>query len=230
VTATRPSGGQDGDVIKKVTASDPSGVYRFPDLAEGVWTITVQMFGFTPVTREIKIPPDAPPPAVELALLPLAEITRGLATQTVEPPVAAATAPRAGSPSSSNGGNAPAAPAGRGAGPGPRGGFQRAAANPNAAPMRFIAVELRSADHGSIDDVPQPDHVTVLNNSRVHIQRVRLAAGESIPAHQHVNGFVSVVVRGGEGPGVWRWHGAGEASVALDAGRQPLEVVEIEPK
>ncbi|HEV8394897.1 MAG TPA: carboxypeptidase regulatory-like domain-containing protein [Vicinamibacterales bacterium] len=135
VTATRPSGGQDSDVIKKVTASDPSGVYRFPDLAEGVWTITVQMFGFTPVTREIKIPPDAPPPAVELALLPLAEITRGLTTQAVEPPVAAAATSRGGTTtSSSNGGNAPAAPAGRGAGPGPRGGFQRAAANPNAAP------------------------------------------------------------------------------------------------
>jgi len=111
-----------------------------------------------------------------------------------------------------------------------RGGYSHIIANPNAAPMRLIAVELRSADHGSVEDVPQPDHVTVLNNSRVHIQRVRLAAGESIPAHQHVNGFVSVVVRGGEGPGVWRWHGAGEASVALDAGRQPLEVVEIEPK
>src|SRR6187200_1238282 len=42
VTATR-AGGQDGDPVKKVTASDPQGVYRFPDLAEGVWTITVQM-------------------------------------------------------------------------------------------------------------------------------------------------------------------------------------------
>jgi hypothetical protein len=30
VTATKPSDGQDSDVIKKVTASDPQGVYRFP--------------------------------------------------------------------------------------------------------------------------------------------------------------------------------------------------------
>jgi len=136
VTATRAPGGQDGEVTKKVTASDPQGVYRFPDLAEGVWTISVQMFGFTPVTREIKIPPDAPPPPVELALLPLAEMTRGLVTQAAEPPVVAAPAgPRTGtSTSSSSGANAPAAAAGRGAGPGPRGGFQRAAANPNAAP------------------------------------------------------------------------------------------------
>ena len=136
VTATKASGGQDSDVIKKVTASDPQGVYRFPDLGEGVWTITVQMFGFTPVSREIKIPPDAPPPPVELALLPLEEITRGLAKQAVEPPPVA-TAPAAqrnGNAPASNGANAPAAAGGRGAGPGPRGGFQRAAANPNAAP------------------------------------------------------------------------------------------------
>ena len=89
VTATKASGGQDGAEIKKVTAADPQGVYRFPDLAEGVWTITVQMFGFTPVSREIKIPPDAPPPPVELALLPLDEITRGLPKQVAEPPLAA---------------------------------------------------------------------------------------------------------------------------------------------
>src|SRR6185436_2769729 len=110
VTATRPSDGTDGAAIKKVTASDPQGVYRFPDLSEGVWTITVQMFGFTPVTREIKIPPDAPPPPVELALLPLADITRGLATQAVEPPVPAVPAARTAT-STSNGGNAQAAPA-----------------------------------------------------------------------------------------------------------------------
>jgi len=140
VTATRPAEGQGGavgtgDAVKKVAASDVQGVYRFPDLAEGTWAITVQMFGFTPVTREIKIPPDAPPPPVELALLPLAEITRGLATQAAEPPGAAPGAPaqRGATSPGSNGSNTPAAAAGRGGGPGPRGGFQRAAANPNAA-------------------------------------------------------------------------------------------------
>jgi len=140
VTATRPSDGPDGSVIKKVTASDPQGVYRFPDLAEGVWTITVQMFGFMPMAREITIPPGAPPPPVELTLLPLAEITRGLATQAAEPPVAAAPAARGGTSTlAGKGGSAPAAASGRGAGPGPRGGFQRAAANPNAAPAPAAA-------------------------------------------------------------------------------------------
>ena len=131
VTATK-AGGPDGGEIKKVTAADPQGVYRFPDLAEGVWTITVQMFGFAPVSREIKIPPDAAPPPVELALLPLEEITRGLPKQVAEPPLAAAARPAAAQ-SSNGSANAPAAARGRGAGPGPAGGFQRATANPNVA-------------------------------------------------------------------------------------------------
>jgi hypothetical protein len=136
VTATRADPVKT-DGVKTVTASDPQGVYRFPDLQEGIWTVTVQMFGFTPVTREIKIPPDAPPPPVELELLPLAEITRGLVTQAPEPtPPAASAATRTSNGGASSTGANPAAAGGRGAGPGPRGGggFQRAAANPNAAP------------------------------------------------------------------------------------------------
>ena len=46
VTATKGSG-QDGDVIKKVTASDPQGVYRFPDLAEGTWSVTVRQLALS---------------------------------------------------------------------------------------------------------------------------------------------------------------------------------------
>jgi hypothetical protein len=88
------------------------------------------------VSREIKIPPDAAPPPVELALLPLDEITRGLPKQTAEPPLAAGPvvgAPAATRNAPANGGGNPPARA-RGAGPGPQGGgFQRAAANPNAA-------------------------------------------------------------------------------------------------
>jgi hypothetical protein len=133
VTATKVAAGSDGEPLKKITASDAQGVYRFPDLTEGVWAVTVQMFGFTPVTREIKVPPDEPPPPVELALLPLEEMTRGLPKQAPEPPAATAAARPAGNaaPASGGRGNAPAAASGRGGGPGPAGGFQRAAANPN---------------------------------------------------------------------------------------------------
>jgi quercetin dioxygenase-like cupin family protein len=112
-----------------------------------------------------------------------------------------------------------------------RGGYTHVITNPNTSPMRFIDVELRAADRNAAgDDVPQDNHVTVLNNGRVRITRVKLDAGQSIPNHQHAAGYVSVVVRGGEGPGVWKWHASADAASALDAGRQPLEIVEIEPK
>ena len=114
-----------------------------------------------------------------------------------------------------------------------RGGYSHVITNPNTAPMRFIDVELRAGDRplppaGDFND--QPNHVIVLNNTRVKITRVKLEAGRSVPDHQHAAGYVSVVVRGGEGAGTWRWHGAGEAAATLDAGKQALEIVEIEPK
>lgn len=112
-----------------------------------------------------------------------------------------------------------------------RGGYTHVVTNPNTGPMRFIDVELRAAEHGvSGDEPPQDNHLTVLNNSRVRISRVKLDAGQSVSGHQHASGYVSVVVRGGEGAGTWRWHPANEPAAALDAGRQPLEIVEIEPK
>src|SRR5436190_4685097 len=41
-----------------------------------------------------------------------------------------------------------------------RGGYSHVITNPNATPMRFIAVELRGADRGGAEDAPQLDHVT----------------------------------------------------------------------
>ena len=101
VTATRQSTAVDAAGEKKVTLSDAQGVYRFPDLAEGMWTVQVEMFGFAPASRDVRIPPEGAPPVVELTLLPLAEMTRGL-----PPPVpvapAAATAPAAPGPGTSS--------------------------------------------------------------------------------------------------------------------------------
>jgi quercetin dioxygenase-like cupin family protein len=114
-----------------------------------------------------------------------------------------------------------------------RGGYSHVITNPNTSPMRFIDVELRAGDRPlppAGDFTDQPNHVMVLNNARVKIARVKLEAGRTLPDHQHAAGYVSVVVRGTEGPGTWRWHGAGEAATTLDAGKQPLEVVEVEPK
>jgi hypothetical protein len=199
VTATKAGGGQDGAEIKKVTAADPQGVYRFPDLAEGVWTITVQMFGFAPVSREIKIPPDAAPPPVELALLPLDEITRGLPKQVAEPPLAAATRPAA-TQASNGAANAPASARGRGAGPGPQGGFQRAAANPNVAtPAAASAFRDDNNDDARGDNNAAADGLLIngsVNNGAASPFAQARAFGNNRPGGRGLyNGGVGVLTR-----------------------------------
>ena len=111
-----------------------------------------------------------------------------------------------------------------------RGGYTHVVTNPAPAPMRFIDVELRAADRGVGDDEPLAGHVVVLNNGKVRITRVKLAAGQSVTEHRHVNGYMSVYVRGGEGPGTWKWHASAETAAALESGKQALEIVEIQPK
>ena len=45
---------------KIATTTDDDGAYSFPDLADGVWTIEVQMLGFAKLSREIGIAPKRP--------------------------------------------------------------------------------------------------------------------------------------------------------------------------
>ena len=59
--------------------TDAQGVYVFPDLAEGAWTLQVEMRGFAPLKRDIQIPADGVT-TLELSMLPLAEITEAGAT------------------------------------------------------------------------------------------------------------------------------------------------------
>ena len=62
-----------------VTTTDQSGVYRFADLADGTWTIKIEMRGFAPLTREVTVIAGAQAAVWELALLPFEEITQGAA-------------------------------------------------------------------------------------------------------------------------------------------------------
>ena len=55
------------------TITDQDGVYRFTDIADGAWTLTVSMVGFEPMTREITLPSTAQG-VWELALLPIEKI------------------------------------------------------------------------------------------------------------------------------------------------------------
>ena len=61
-----------------VTVTDQQGVYRFADLADGVWTLRIEMLGFATIVQDITIMIDSPPSTWELKLLPFEEITRGL--------------------------------------------------------------------------------------------------------------------------------------------------------
>ncbi|MEO8126772.1 MAG: TonB-dependent receptor [Bryobacteraceae bacterium] len=55
-----------------VAITDAQGGYLFPDLVDGLWTVKVEMRGFTPIEREVQVPGTA---EWSLAILPLAKIT-----------------------------------------------------------------------------------------------------------------------------------------------------------
>lgn len=112
---------------QKTTVTDDQGIYRLDDLADGVWTVRVEMLGFATLTLDVPVGRNAPPPTFDLQLLPFEAITRGLSPPTSQPqePSRATPADR---------------PAGSGA-PLPTGGFQRAEASPTAPAARAIANE-----------------------------------------------------------------------------------------
>src|SRR6202789_860843 len=60
---------------KKFSAvTDPQGAYSFPDLADGVWTIQIEMLGFAPVQGEITVGQGTKAAMWELKMLPLDQI------------------------------------------------------------------------------------------------------------------------------------------------------------
>jgi hypothetical protein len=139
------------------TVTDQDGVFRFAALADGAWTIRVEMIGFAASSREITIAESAPPSTWELKMLPLAEMTRGLQPATTATPVGRVLldpAPPAGGSEPAqrpNGGGGsertratPAAPAA---------GFQRAQVNPSAGGAAIVNDPAASpdADRGGAD-------------------------------------------------------------------------------
>ena len=60
---------------KKVVAiTDQQGNYAFPNLADGVWNMTVEMLCFEPKKDEVAVAPGAPNPIWEMKLLPFDQI------------------------------------------------------------------------------------------------------------------------------------------------------------
>src|SRR5207244_3904668 len=109
-----------------------------------------------------------------------------------------------------------------------KGGYSHVVTNSGSSEMRFIAVELLQADNPATASLPDmPGHKLETENERVRIYRVKLAPGESLPAHRHAAGWLAVTVVGGNGPGSYRWNAAG-TNDSINAIPTALEVVELE--
>jgi len=96
--------------------------------------------------------------------------------------------------------------------------------------MRFIAVDLERSDKpGTPAFTDEARHKLELENDRVRVYRIKLAAGGSLSAHSHSAGWLAVTVAGGKEPGTYQWHGANAAN-PVNAGTSGLEIVELEPR
>ena len=108
--------------MRLVTSTDAQGVFRIADIADGMWTMQIEMRGFANLTRDVTIGPDVQPVMWELTLLPYEEITRGLpppaprATRAPDPSNQTATRQQPNTPST------------------PQTGFQRAGVTTPQAP------------------------------------------------------------------------------------------------
>ncbi len=85
VTASR-------DDQKLTAVTDTQGLYSFPDLADGAWTLQVEMLGFARAKQEVVAGPDAPPARWDLKLLPLDQIQAEIKTAAASVTPAPATA------------------------------------------------------------------------------------------------------------------------------------------
>jgi hypothetical protein len=83
---------------KVVTTTDDSGTFRFRDLAEGDWTIEVEMLGFAPFTQQIRVSPGVPPLECELKFLAAQELLAKLVPETRRPSAVAEAQPPASHP------------------------------------------------------------------------------------------------------------------------------------
>jgi len=81
VTATQ------GTATKTAVTND-IGIYSFPDLADGAWTLQIQMTGFDPVKQQVTVGPNAEAEKIELKPMSLAEVRAALKPAKVDPAAA----------------------------------------------------------------------------------------------------------------------------------------------
>jgi len=138
---------------KLTTVTDQDGVFHLATPGDGSWTVRVEMIGFAAATQEIAIADGAPASTWELKMLPLAEMTAGLAQTPTAPsanrapsdPAKAANAAGSEMPRPGSGAAGAATP--------PSAGFQRAQVNSSAAgaPIVNDPTPAGDADRGGAD-------------------------------------------------------------------------------
>lgn len=73
---------------KVVTSSDELGNYSFADLADGTWSLEIQMLGFAPTRQDISVAAGKPGVQWEMKMLPLADVLAQAKQVKLVPPVA----------------------------------------------------------------------------------------------------------------------------------------------
>jgi hypothetical protein len=84
VTATKAA-------AKAETITDMQGNYSLPDLADGTWTIAVNMLGFAASLQEVAVGPTTPPVKFELRMLPLDQVKAEVPAAMEQPATEAST-------------------------------------------------------------------------------------------------------------------------------------------
>jgi len=137
-----------------VAVTDPAGAYSFPDLADGPFTIQVEMLGFAPVKQEVT----TPTAQFELKMLPLAEIKAEVVKAAPPEPAPTATASNSRTPAAT-----PARP---------QAGFQRTEVNANtpanAAPANTAPAQPSQFSNLSQEDLSQRASDGLLINGTVN--------------------------------------------------------------
>src|SRR5438128_724159 len=96
---------------KMMVVTDDQGVYTFPDLAAGAWTVEVEMSGFSKMKQEVTIAAGMASSVWDLKMLPMTEMA-AVAAAPVPAPASGETRP-AQPPAAVANGNRSAAPAAR---------------------------------------------------------------------------------------------------------------------
>jgi hypothetical protein len=199
---------------KVATTTDDNGRYAFADLADGTWTLEIEMLGFARLTKEVGIALDAPSPEWNLTFLTMNAITSPPGAPTAEAtpaPVAPTTAAQATSA------KPPAAPAA----PSPATATQRSAAvgGPGRAGRGQQAANggrpsLAQANNFQRLDVNASADATAINPAEGAISEASAAdMSQSADAAFVVNGSVS---RGLDMPQQNDWFGGPGGRMGMD--------------